>query len=75
MENQSNHNQIIEDDYLEDKPLSRGMKLLLKILIFLVLLLVLFIVGLFIGYVLIGDGNFWEVLNFKTWQHIVDFVK
>lgn len=63
------------DQFLTDTPIRKGMMLLFKILLFLVLLIVFFVIGLFIGYVLVGGGNFWEVLNQDTWQHIVNFVK
>ncbi|WP_124057538.1 DNA-directed RNA polymerase subunit beta [Vaginisenegalia massiliensis] len=48
---------------------------LLRTIIFILILFLCFIVGLFIGYVLIGKGPFWEVLNIDTWKHIIDFIK
>lgn len=52
----------------------KAMKVLFKTIMFLLLLVLFVIIGLFIGYCLIGDGNYWEVLNQNTWQHIIDFV-
>lgn len=49
-------------------------KVLLSIIIFIVLTLVFLIVGLLIGYSIIGDGNPWDVLQWYTWQHILDFL-
>lgn len=51
------------------------LKVVLKVIVFLILVVIFFVVGLMIGYAVIGDGNFWEVLNQDTWQHIVQFVK
>lgn len=51
------------------------LQILLKIIVFIFLLVLFFVIGLFIGYVVVGDGNFWEVLNRDTWQHIFDFIK
>lgn len=50
-------------------------KVLLGIVIFIVLTLVFLIIGLIIGYSVIGDGNPWDVLQWYTWQHILDFLK
>lgn len=63
------------DKYLKESTILRGLKLVLKVIVFLLLVLICFIIGLFIGYSIIGDGNYWEVLNQETWQHIVDFIK
>jgi len=38
------------------------------------LVILFFLAGIFIGYAVIGDGNFWEALNRDTWQHIIDFI-
>lgn len=65
----------MEDQFLSDTPIRKGMSLVFKCLLFIVLLIVFLVIGLFIGYVLIGGGNFWEVLNQDTWQHIINFVK
>ncbi|MBD3948776.1 DNA-directed RNA polymerase subunit beta [Tuanshanicoccus lijuaniae] len=53
----------------------RVLKVVLKTILFLLLMLVFIVIGLFIGYCIIGDGHFWEVLNRNTWQHIFDFIK
>ncbi|MBK0348508.1 DNA-directed RNA polymerase subunit beta [Aerococcaceae bacterium zg-ZJ1578] len=53
----------------------RVLKILLKTILFLLLILVFLVIGLFIGYCIIGDGHFWEVLNRNTWQHIIDFIQ
>ncbi|MBF0780377.1 MULTISPECIES: DNA-directed RNA polymerase subunit beta [unclassified Granulicatella] len=49
-------------------------KVLLSIVVFIVLILVFLIIGLIIGYAVIGDGNPWDVLQWYTWQHILDFL-
>lgn len=46
---------------------------LLKVLLFVILFALFAIIGLFIGYTIIGDGNYWEVLNQDTWAHILSF--
>lgn len=58
-----------------DSVVIKVLKILLKTILFILLLLLFVVIGLFIGYCIIGDGNFWEVLNQDTWQHIVDFIK
>lgn len=60
---------------LKDSAFTRGLKLIFKILLFIFCLILFFIIGLFIGYVFLGGGNYWEVLNQETWQHIVNFIK
>ena len=45
-----------------------------RIVLFLLLVLLFFVIGLVIGYSVIGKGNFWEVLNRDTWQHIIDLI-
>ncbi|MBG9989073.1 DNA-directed RNA polymerase subunit beta [Aerococcaceae bacterium DSM 111176] len=46
---------------------------LLKVILFVILFALFAIIGLFIGYTIIGDGNYWEVLNQDTWAHILSF--
>lgn len=46
-----------------------------KVLLCILLVVVFFIVGVFIGYVVVGGGKYWEVFNIDTWQHIRDFIK
>lgn len=43
--------------------------------LFLVIVVVIFVIGIMIGYSVIGDGNPIDVLNWNTWQHILDFLK
>ncbi|MCW6676563.1 DNA-directed RNA polymerase subunit beta [Aerococcaceae bacterium NML160702] len=64
----------MEREYLQESLVAKVLKSTLKIIIFLILLVLFFVVGLFIGYSVLGNGNFWEVLNRDTWQHIIDFV-
>ncbi len=49
--------------------------MLLKCLLLIVFVVLFFVVGLFVGYAIIGDGNYWEVLNRDTWAHILSFIK
>ncbi|MGY4104786.1 DNA-directed RNA polymerase subunit beta [Ignavigranum ruoffiae] len=65
----------MEDTYLKESTLLRGLKVLVKFLVFLLLVILCFIIGLFIGYSVIGGGPYWEVLNQETWQHIINFIK
>ena len=65
----------MEESYLNDSTLMRGLKIIIRLLLFIVLVILFFIIGLFIGYALLGGGNYWEVLNQETWQHIVNFIK
>lgn len=65
----------MEEQFLSDTPIRKGMMLIFKVLLYVVLLILFLVIGLFTGYVLIGGGNFWEVLNQDTWQHIINFVK
>lgn len=65
----------MEEQFLSDTPIRKGMMLIFKVLLYVVLLILFLVIGLFIGYVVIGGGNFWEVLNQDTWQHIINFVK
>lgn len=64
----------LEARNLKDSTLLNVIKTIFKILLYLVLVILFFIVGIFIGYAVIGDGNFWEALNRDTWQHIIDFI-
>ncbi|MGX7098603.1 DNA-directed RNA polymerase subunit beta [Globicatella sanguinis] len=65
----------MSETYLTESMLIKALKLILKIILFLLLLILFVVIGLFVGYCLIGDGNYWEVLNRDTWQHIINFVK
>lgn len=64
----------MEQEYLREPFINTILKNILKIILFIVLLVLFFVLGLFIGYSILGTGNFWEVLNKDTWQHIVDFI-
>jgi hypothetical protein len=46
----------------------------LRILIVLVLVFVAAIAGLTVGYSILGDGNSSDVLEWSTWQHLLDIV-
>ncbi|MDT2768597.1 MULTISPECIES: DNA-directed RNA polymerase subunit beta [Globicatella] len=65
----------MSETYLTESMLIKALKLILKIILYLLLLILFVVIGLFVGYCLIGDGNYWEVLNRDTWQHIINFVK
>lgn len=64
----------LEARYLKDSTVLNVLKAIAKILFYLVLVILFFLAGIFIGYAVIGDGNFWEALNRDTWQHIIDFI-
>lgn len=65
----------MSDKYIEDNVLLTVLKTLDKVILFLLFIVLFFVLGLFIGYSIIGDGNYWEVLNQDTWQHILDFIR
>ena len=65
----------MSDKYIEDNVLLTVLKTLGKVILFLLFISLFFVLGLFIGYSIIGDGNYWEVLNQDTWQHILDFIR
>ncbi|HJG48049.1 MAG: DNA-directed RNA polymerase subunit beta [Ruoffia tabacinasalis] len=65
----------MSDKYIEDNVLLTVLKTLGKVILFLLFIVLFFVLGLFIGYSIIGDGNYWEVLNQDTWQHILDFIR
>ena len=65
----------MSDKYIEDNVLLTVLKTLGKVILFLLFIALFFVLGLFIGYSIIGDGNYWEVLNQDTWQHILDFIR
>ncbi|MGO4927185.1 DNA-directed RNA polymerase subunit beta [Fundicoccus sp. Sow4_F4] len=64
----------MEPRNLKDSIFLNVLKTIAKILFYLVLVILFFLAGIFIGYAVIGDGNFWEALNRDTWQHIIDFI-
>lgn len=63
------------EEYIKDNVLLTVAKTFLKIIVLLLFVVLFFVVGLFIGYSIVGDGNYWEVLNQDTWQHILDFIR
>lgn len=65
----------MSDKYIKDNVPINFLKSLFKLLIFFLFVILFFVIGLFIGYSVVGDGNYWEVLNQDTWQHIIDFVR
>ncbi|MFL2128334.1 DNA-directed RNA polymerase subunit beta [Ruoffia sp. FAM 26255] len=65
----------MSDKYIEDNVFINVLKTLGKVILFLLFIVLFFVLGLFIGYSIIGDGNYWEVLNQDTWQHILDFIR
>lgn len=46
-----------------------------RLILLLLAIVLVFSIGLVIGYAVIGEGKYWEVLNRDTWQHIIQFVK
>ncbi|MRJ46766.1 DNA-directed RNA polymerase subunit beta [Fundicoccus ignavus] len=64
----------MKERYLKDSTSLNVIKAIGKILFYIILVILFFLAGIFIGYAVIGDGNFWEALNRDTWQHIVDFI-
>lgn len=46
-----------------------------KLALFLIAIVAVFVIGLIIGYAFIGGGNYWEVLNRDTWEHIINFIR
>jgi len=64
----------LKERYLKDSTSLNVIKATGKILFYIMLVILFFLAGIFIGYAVIGDGNFWEALNRDTWQHIIDFI-
>lgn len=65
----------MSEKYIEDNVLLTVLKTLGKVILFILFVALFFVIGLFIGYSIVGDGNYWEVLNQDTWQHILDFIR
>ena len=61
--------------YLKQSVTKTVSRVTLQILLVLIFVALFFVIGLFIGYSVIGEGNYWEVLNRDTWQHIIDFIQ
>ncbi|MBS4761891.1 DNA-directed RNA polymerase subunit beta [Carnobacteriaceae bacterium zg-ZUI252] len=51
------------------------LKVLFYIVLILAMALVCFVVGMMIGYSVLGDGNAFDVLDWKTWEYILKFLK
>lgn len=51
------------------------LKILFFVILFLGLALLLLVIGMMIGFSVLGDGNPLDVLDWKTWQHILNFLK
>ncbi|UUX33997.1 DNA-directed RNA polymerase subunit beta [Fundicoccus culcitae] len=64
-----------QEEYLKESGFLNALKIIGKIILFLLFVALFFVIGLFIGYSVIGDGNFWEVLNQDTWRHIFEFIE
>ena len=47
----------------------------LRVLIILALLFIAVVAGLIVGYSILGDGDSSEVLEWSTWQHLIDIIK
>ncbi|WP_240376127.1 DNA-directed RNA polymerase subunit beta [Bacillus piscicola] len=56
------------------KPRVRLVPIWARLLGVLVLLICSLIAGLLIGYIVIGDGDSLQVLNWKNWQALYDFM-
>ncbi|AXY25980.1 hypothetical protein CL176_08195 [Suicoccus acidiformans] len=63
------------EEVLRASVVKRGLKTLLQVILFVLVFVICVVLGLYIGYTMIGDGNFWEVFNRDTWQHIYDFIR
>lgn len=51
------------------------LRVLFYCILFLAIAMICFVIGVMIGYAVLGKGNPLDVLNWKTWQHILDFLK
>lgn len=51
------------------------LRVLFYCVIFLALSVVCLVIGVIIGYTVLGNGKISEVFDWKTWQHILDFLK
>lgn len=51
------------------------LKILFLVILFLGFALLLLVIGMMIGFSVLGDGNPLDILDWKTWQHILDFLK
>ena len=47
----------------------------LRVLIILALLFIAVVAGLIVGYSVLGDGDSSGVLEWSTWQHLIDIIK
>lgn len=51
------------------------LRMLFYIVLFLAVALVCVVLGAMVGFSVLGDGKPLDVLNWNTWQHILDFLK
>lgn len=56
------------------KPIRRIFPIWLRIIVVFLLSFLALIAGLMIGFSVLGNGNAFDVLEFQTWQHILDIV-
>lgn len=52
----------------------RRMPILVRIAVMAILMVAMLFLGTIIGYTLLGDGSFSDLINFSAWQHIKDIV-
>lgn len=57
------------------KPRRRLFPIWMRIIVVLLLCAIALIMGLMIGFGVVGDGVWEDVLKRETWQHIIDIVK
>lgn len=51
------------------------LKVLFYIVLFLAVSLLCLVIGMMLGYSVLGDGNPFDIFDWKTWQHIMNFLK
>lgn len=50
-----------------------GKQVVKRLIIWLVLALILFIAGIFVGYIVVGKGNWHDLFDLQTWYHVIQF--
>lgn len=50
-----------------------GKQVVKRLIIWLVLALILFIAGIFVGYIVVGKGNWHDLFDPQTWYHVIQF--